>query len=60
MKRQHCSLKDGPIGSEPVNPDRIEEVLVEYAITKICSFYEIGPQVDTHIGFDLLCYADCL
>lgn len=45
---------------ESISKSKIEEVLTEYALTKICSFYELGPQVDTHIGFDVLCYEDCV
>lgn len=35
-------------------------VLVEYGFLKVCSMLKIGPNVPTDIGFDVICYRDCL
>lgn len=38
----------------------VKDALVEYSIAKVCSMLKIGPKVKTDIGFDLVCYRDCL
>jgi serine/threonine protein kinase len=38
----------------------VERVIVEYAIAKVCSMLGIAPQIKTDIGFDLVCYRDCI
>lgn len=60
VKRQNAIKSYGPQCAEQMYPELIEDVLAEYALTKICSFYGIGPQVDATTGFDILCYSDCL
>lgn len=40
--------------------EEIHRVIVEVAIAKLCSFYEIGPVFITEIGFDLICYGNCI
>lgn len=40
--------------------EEIHRVLVEVAIAKLCSFYEIGPEFVTDVGFDAICYSDCI
>jgi hypothetical protein len=59
VKRQLFRSKPELEGWELANKLEIEAVVIEVAIAKICSLFEIGPQLDFSIGFDLLCYSDC-
>lgn len=38
----------------------VRQVIVEYAIAKVCSMLGIAPRIKTDIGFDLVCYRDCI
>lgn len=38
----------------------VEPVIVECAIAKVCSILAIGPKMKLDIGFDLVCYRDCI
>lgn len=38
----------------------VQKVIIEYAIAKVCSMLGVAPQVKTDIGFDLVCYRDCI
>ena len=35
-------------------------MIQEYAIAKVCSALGIAPQIKTDVGFDLVCYRDCI
>ena len=36
--------------------DKIKEAVLEVAITKLCAMFEIGPEVETSIPYDLIVY----
>jgi hypothetical protein len=35
-------------------------VILEYAIGKVCSMLGVGPRIKIDVGFDLVCYRDCI
>ena len=35
-------------------------MIVECAIAKVCSMLGVGPKMKLDIGFDLVCYRDCI
>lgn len=42
------------------NFSEVKSLLLEYGFLKLCSLLKIGPQVSTDIGFDLICYRNCV
>lgn len=38
----------------------VELVVVECAIAKVCSMLGVGPKIKLDVGFDLVCYRDCI
>lgn len=44
---------------EFANREELNGTILEVAIAKLCSFYEIGPKFETDLGFDLVCFSDC-
>jgi len=42
------------------NPQELEEVICEVAISKLCAMFGIGPDVETSIPFDLIVYEDAM
>ena len=38
----------------------VEQVIMEFAIAKVCSMLAVGPRLKLDIGFDLVCYRDCI
>jgi hypothetical protein len=49
---------NGPRLAIHVNFADLKDVLVEFAIAKLCSLFKIGPQIQNPFGFDLLCFRD--
>lgn len=42
------------------NFPEISNVLIEFAIAKLCSVFKIGPMIDPYPGFDVICFKDCI
>lgn len=42
------------------NFTEVRSVLLEYGFLKLCSMLKIGPDVPTDIGFDVICYRNCM
>lgn len=39
---------------------QVKEVLVEYAFARVLAMLGVGPRLKRDIGFDLVCYRDCI
>lgn len=39
---------------------QISEIIIEYAIAKVCSMLRVGPLIKLDLGFDLVCYRNCI
>jgi hypothetical protein len=39
---------------------KIYTTLIEYCISKICSALKVGIGIERALGFDLICYSNCI
>jgi hypothetical protein len=48
------------IQTKTITQEEIEDVVREVAISKLCSELEVGPAIETSIGFDVVIYTDAV
>lgn len=41
-------------------PEELEEIICEVAISKVCAMFEIAPDIETSIPYDLIVYEDAV